>query len=60
MWYSLLRWAKQEDGKWEVIGSRDSFYRNRHYLLFSILADVRNNYGTIPISLPKGFPDDVN
>ena len=34
---------KQDDGSWEVIGSRDSFYGDRNYLLFSILADVRNH-----------------
>lgn len=53
---------RQENGTWGVIGSRDSFYGNRHYLLFSILADVRNRdeYPVIPISQPKGFPDDVS
>lgn len=53
---------RQKDGSWEVIGSRDSFYGDRNYLLFSILADVRNHreYPVIPISEPKGFPDDVS
>lgn len=33
---------------------------NRDYRLFSILADVRNGYGFVPISDPKGVPDDAS
>ena len=33
-------------------------YDNRDYRLFSILADVRNYSGNMPISQPKGLPND--
>lgn len=33
---------------------------NRSYLLFSILADVRNGYGLNPISDPRGIPQDAS
>jgi len=44
-------------------------YSNRNYVLFSILADVRNGYGFAgydtgnriePIDMPRGLPDDVS
>lgn len=35
-------------------------YNSRSYILFSILADVRNYSGNIPISQPKGIPDDCS
>lgn len=37
-----------------------SAYRNRDYTLFAILADVRNGNNNIPISQPKGLPEDVS
>lgn len=45
------------------------FYDGRNYNLFSILANVRNGYGFagcktgegfVPISMPKGIPDDAS
>ncbi len=30
----------------------------RDYELFAFLADVRNDYDIVPISQPKGVPDD--
>lgn len=38
----------------------DCFYTGRNYNLFAILANVRNDYGFIPISMPKGLPDDIS
>jgi len=47
----------------------DSGYSDRNYGLFAILADVRNGHGfagvrtgepTVPISAPRGVPDDAS
>lgn len=38
----------------------EGFYTDRSYYVFSILADVRNARGFVPISEPKGLPDDVS
>jgi hypothetical protein len=35
-------------------------YSERNYYMFSILANVRNDWGIIPIAMPKGFPVDVS
>jgi len=54
---------RKVNGVWELVGDRDTFYSDRNYVLFSILADVRNGSGEymrIPISEPKGFPDDMS
>lgn len=32
----------------------------RNYTMFAMLADVRNSYGIIPISQPRGIPEDAN
>jgi len=58
----------KETGKWEI-SKQDIFpdgdtkktsspFDRRSYRLFALLADVRNNAGIIPISEPKGLPDD--
>jgi len=57
----------RENGEWRT--KHDAFnYRTRNYSVFGMLADVRNGrgfagavYGTgfIPISEPKGLPDDL-
>lgn len=46
-------------------GSQDRYHINmldigRDYLLFSVLADVRNRYGVQPICSPKGLPSDCS
>lgn len=33
---------------------------SRHYKLFALLADVRNDLGIVPISAPKGMPADTS
>ena len=47
---------------------RGEWYSNRNYLVFAMLADVRNGYGfagtpthspIVPISEPRGVPDDI-
>ncbi len=37
-----------------------SAYRGRNYSLFSLLADVRSEDVDVPVSPPKGLPDDVS
>lgn len=53
-------WQAKHDGKWRDVAS--TWGQNRHYLLFSWLADVRNGYGTYapvtPIAAPRGLPSD--
>lgn len=53
------------DGGWKRVQS--AWEQNRHYFLFSWLADVRNGFGFAgtptyspvkPIAAPKGLPDD--
>lgn len=55
----------KKDGKWVDVESK--WKQDRHYFLFSWLADVRNGYGfagvptyapITPISTPRGLPDD--
>lgn len=51
-------------GNWEFLLNFDDFYRKnyfyRDYEVFAFLADVRNRYGIIPISQPRGFPNDAS
>lgn len=35
-------------------------YQHRNYDLFALLADVRNQFGIIPIAGARGLPDDVS
>jgi len=55
------------DGKWHLVDI--DLPCNRNYRAFAILADVRNGYGfagmdtgepVIPISYPRGFPEDIS
>jgi len=54
--------------RWREKRRRFEWYGDRNYNAFAILADVRNGYGFagcdtgdgfVPISTPKGFPDDM-
>lgn len=64
----------KKDGKWVtgdewkpdkyepkrlVVDYDERIYSGRNYYLFSILADVRNGRGFIPIAQPKGMPEDA-
>lgn len=62
-WLTCDRWVDTEWGR----DVREHFYSGRNYDLFAILADVRNGRGFagvktgegfVPISLPRGWPDD--
>lgn len=60
-WVSADKWTPSRwDGSLEV-KHEDSFYDDRNYILFSVLADVRNFRDTRinPISEPRGVPDDA-
>jgi hypothetical protein len=57
-----------KDGSWDLLESKEA-YDGRNYGLFSILANVRNGYGAagcdtgdgfVPISMPKGIPEDAS
>lgn len=57
----------KKDGKW--VDVKSEYEEDRHYLLFSWLADVRNGYGFAgiptydpidPISARRGLPDDFD
>lgn len=51
----LEHWLKEErEGTYNFISI------NRNYLLFAVLADVRNSYGIEPIHRPRGLPSDVS
>ena len=71
-WETADKWNKYDDDDYEegdlTVNYEDRFYHNRNYDLFAILADVRNGRGFagictgdgfIPISAPKGLPDDI-
>ncbi len=65
-WISIDKWTKNEyfhfypnEPEWEV-SIENEMYSKRNYFLFSILANVRNKDNSIiPISIPRGLPDDV-
>lgn len=55
----------KKDGKWQDVAS--TWDQDRHYFLFSWLADVRNGFGFAgvptytpikPIAAPRGLPED--
>lgn len=50
-------------GKWDgesELTLEGWLFDGRNYNLFSILADVRNNCGAVPISMPRGVPEDAS
>ena len=60
-------WQAKRGGQWEKIESK--WEQDRHYLLFSWLANVRNGFGFAgvptydpikPIAEPRGVPEDFN
>lgn len=64
--HMLAQARNNNTDKWEEVAF--DYDGNRHYLLFSVLADVRNGYGFAgvstytpvePISKPRGYPADI-
>jgi hypothetical protein len=49
---------KQSDGSWVVIPLQLTDPSWRYYRAFAALADVRNPGNVVPISIPRGIPDD--
>lgn len=58
-------WQAKKNGEWVDVPSK--WKQDRHYLLFSWLANVRNGFGFAgiptydaikPIALPRGIPED--
>lgn len=54
-WVSYDNWYK-ESGIWKL----NSFYYDRNYNLFSLLANVRNYDDISPIDYPRGIPKDAS
>lgn len=48
----------QRDGEWSVYAM--DVYGRRSYVLFAVLADVRNSFGVRPITAPRGLPEDCS
>ncbi|WP_317970333.1 hypothetical protein [Paenibacillus sp. CCS19] len=57
-WISVDEWI--HDPYFEISEVRNRYWTYRNYLLFAILANVRNHYNIQPISQPKGLPEDVS
>lgn len=57
-WISVDEWI--HDPYFETSEVRNKYWIDRNYLLFAILANVRNQYNIQPISQPKGLPKDVS
>jgi hypothetical protein len=64
VWISADRWKENEffyeypDS--EIRFTREPVYFGRNYLLFALLAGVRNYGGIEPFSRPKGLPEDLS
>lgn len=62
-WISADKWTVDpwgdDDPDYIDVKREDSFYHDRNYLLFGILAHVRDRSVT-PISSPRGLPKDVS
>ena len=68
-WVSADEWDNKDEDGIARVNYRDAFYHDRNYNLFAILADVRNGHGFagvktgdgfMPISQPRGLPDDCD
>lgn len=57
----LVEWAaKQPADNWSHKRAEVTWYSDRNYDCFAVLADVRNNGHITPIATPRGFPDDLS
>lgn len=59
IWKSVDNWETDKVGD-QYIPYEKRFYTGRNYNFFSILADVRNDSDFVPISQPKGLPEDIS
>lgn len=59
-WQSADKWTKSYDRCAEDVNWQDSYYDDRSYDLFAILAGVRNRAGLKPIAPPRGLPANVD
>lgn len=53
--YGIFQRHDRLTGKWVDVPTE--YDRTRHYLLFAVLADVRNSREVTPIARPRGLPD---
>lgn len=58
-WESADTWETDNHGD-KFVPYEKRLFTGRNYNLFSILANVRNRYKFIPITDPKGLPNDVS
>ena len=58
--YKLNHYHDEKEDEAEDKWERVPIYRNRNYRLFSVLANVRNNSDNIPISEPRGVPNNMS
>lgn len=50
---------RDKNGVWHCIPK--NFYSERHYPLFALLANVRNDFGRVkPIAYPRGLPECIS
>lgn len=68
-WVTADKWGKDEDDNNRTVSLGGSYYGDRNYDLFAILANVRNGHGFagvktgegfVPISEPRGIPNDAS
>lgn len=67
LWKSLDKWSinplhvsyPEKYKNRYTVDYDDLIYKERDYLVYAVLANVRNNFNIIPISEPKGLPNDV-
>jgi hypothetical protein len=68
-WEAVDEFVKEGDGVYSYETVKNSYYDDRNYDTFAILANVRNGvgfagvdtgHGFFPIAMPKGFPDDIS
>jgi hypothetical protein len=68
VWTSVDKWTQNpyyylypenKEPEWQV-DIEDSRFCEKNYFLFSILANVRNLEGIVPLSMPRGIPENVS
>ncbi len=59
-WVEVFREPDAFEKEFNYKTNEIKFYKGRNYILFAVLADVRNNWNITPISKPKGMPGKGN